>query len=160
MLADGARVARVSLAEDPQDQSIVKERSVATPHKIMKEVSVSSENDTVLTASRTAARLTLDVPRLFDESGAATPFSAQPQLSVDEAPWLTKASPEMPWKRPRSVADRPIVSAELRPQSGAGEYLFEGRQVQEEPTVSDDEEQTHKSYQKGGPPLSTNVVGR
>ena len=65
--ADGARVARVSLAEDPQDQSIVKERSVATPHKIMKEVSVSSENDTVLTASRTAARLTLDVPRLFDE---------------------------------------------------------------------------------------------
>ena len=42
VLADGARVARVSLAEDPQDQSIVKERSVATPHKIMKEVSVSS----------------------------------------------------------------------------------------------------------------------
>ena len=66
------------------------------------------------------------MPRLFDESGAATPFSAQPQLSVDEAPWLTKASPEMPWKRPRSVADRPIVSAEVRPQSGAGEYLFEG----------------------------------
>ncbi len=58
VLADGARVARVSLAEDPQDQSIVRERSVATPHKIMKEVSVSSENDTVLTASRTAARLT------------------------------------------------------------------------------------------------------
>ena len=46
VLADGARVARVCLAEDPQDQSIVRERSVATPHKAAVEVSVSTENDT------------------------------------------------------------------------------------------------------------------
>ena len=79
VLADGARVAREP-RRGPTRSIHIRER-VTTPHKIMKEVSVSSENDTVLTASRTAAR-DVRCARLFDESAPRRP-SPQPQLSVE-----------------------------------------------------------------------------
>ena len=153
VVADGTRVCRVCLTDDaPEEEaSVLRERSVATPGRSMLiDAGVSlGDNDTVLTSERrAAARLTLDVPRLYaDEATATGSFlggqkSPPPQRSqAEDAPWLAKSGAHQlsaPWQSQRAKARPRSVAEAVRPESGAGAYLFPERTHQEEPVLEED----------------------